>query len=234
MKAILLSLLFLFLQQGMGPGPGTPHSAGGGGTPALLQSAVSAADNTFIATLPNHSAGGVTCALYIGDVTPTSISNTAGYTWTAQGAAFHNTSYTGFSQQYCAPKSVDASSDTVTVTATGHNHGCIVVADVSNVSSFDNPSPPQGATGTVGGSTTTVSSGTFTVTGSTDILFGIGVAGSASTAGSGFTTIINTTSGCIWLPTMLFEYQILSGTSAASTMVVPAFQGWGILGSAHK
>lgn len=37
MKAMLLSFLLLFVQQGMGPGPGTAHSTGGGGISFLAK-----------------------------------------------------------------------------------------------------------------------------------------------------------------------------------------------------
>lgn len=202
--------------------------------PVVLQSAISASDGSFNASLPNHASGGLSCVLYWGtnNAAPSAIANTAGFVWTAQGTAYNAANIDAYLQAWCAPKLVYVSTDTVTVTSSGFS-GCIAFLDISNVTTLDNPSPPYGAAG-AGGAPSTVSTGNFTVTGTSDMLFGIGSQPSNTvTIGSGFTTIVNATAGCNTKHVMM-EYEVLSGTTANASMGVTTFNGWGILGVAIK
>ena len=151
-------------------------------TAVVLQQAPSSGDGVFVATLPSHTAGGMSCVKYWdnGGTPPPDPTNTAGFVWTSP------LGYANGKEIWCAPKTAYGSADTVTVASSAY-HGQIIFADYSLVTASDGS-----ATDTGNGTTPLVS---FAISGSNDIVIalcstgnGDGVPGAGYTAFTGFGT----------------------------------------------
>lgn len=198
-----------------------------GPIPAILQFALSTVDGVYTATLPNHSAGGMVAVLGSFQLGTPTIANTAGYTWTLAGS--NTTANSGYTQYiWTAPKTVDASSDTVTVTNGAASHGGIVFADISNVSSVD-------ATASASASGFgTITTGPFAVTGPNDMVLSIGRLQGGGSVGAGATSFTAGGTGGFWGVEAydLAQYQQITGTPANAEM--GANSAWDILAVALK
>jgi hypothetical protein len=228
LSVIVTLLLFI---QGIGGNGGIGGKGGFGGgvistpVPAILQSALSTTDGVFSATLPNHAAGGISCVLGEFTTASLSISNTAGYSWGTP--ASNLTASTGDSLYiWCATKSADASSDTVTVTSSAY-HGGLVFVDISNVTSID---ASQGASGSGYSSITT---GTFTVSGANDMVLSVSRTVGGGAVGSGFTSLTSTGTS-FWGNDdySLAQYKQITGSPASATAGLG--DPWDILAVALK
>lgn len=226
MKTFLL-LFHLLLVQYLPLGP--PHSpvGGGGPVPAILQTGLNTVSGTYVATLPNHASGGMSCvlaALQSGGTSPT-IVNTASFSW---GSPITNLTNDGGWLLYvwCAATSSFGSTDTVTVTSTAVGGG-IIFTDISNVSSVD---ASQGASNAGFG---TITTGTFVVTGANDMVLAITVPHGGGVLGSGFTSFTSGGSG-FWGNDAftLGEYKQFTGTPVSANG--GSASGWDILAVALK
>lgn len=218
MRLFLLALLLIQFQVGQRAN----HHAASGPVPAILQFALSTTDGVYVATLPNHASGGMVAVIGSFQLGTPTIANTAGYTWTLAGS--NVTANSGYTQYiWTAPKTVDASSDTVTVTNVVASHGGIVFADISNVTAID---ATASASASGFGSITT---GNFAVTGPNDMVLSIGRCNGGGSVGAGATSFTVGGTGGFWGVEAydLAQYQQITGSPANATM--GANSAWDIL-----
>lgn len=198
--------------------------------PILVQAAYSATDGVWSATLTNHTAGDclVVAANFKGSNGPTAISNTAGYNWATSNTGFQfnaTINIYGYEVWVVPVATTYTGSDTISITDADF-HGGVAFLEFTGT----------GRTCAIdayalGGASTysTMSSGSFSLTGTSDILIGIGQTSSSSTPGSGFTQL---SGGSQW-PYGLLEY--LGPTSGSvSATGGPAANPWTILGVGIK
>lgn len=197
--------------------------------PAIKQSALSTTDGTYTATLPSHTAGGMTCVFAVlNTTTAPTIANTAGWSWGTPASYSADAGAITYSMwAWCTATLADSSSDTATVTS-GASHGGIAFVDISDTSAIDS------SAGTGAATYSAITTGTITMTGTADLVCGMERnGGGGGTNPSGYTSLTAAGTG-YWGQDAYnaITCQALTGSSTSITM--GAANGWDAFGVAIK
>lgn len=193
-----------------------------GPVPTLLQVGLSTTDGVFVASVPSHAAGGMTCVKGSFDIGLSSaISNTAGYTWTLE--VTNSTADGNYDLQiWCSPKTAFGSTDTVTVTNVAF-HGGIMIEDWSIVTS----AAATGQQSDGSGSSVTITTGPITFSGADGVISVIGRPnGGGDLTSTGMTSQTSTCGGCSFWGFDAYNmgaYKLTSGSPVTANIGVGTF-----------